>query len=70
MSKAKLSNTDRLIANFEDCQRGGVDKCRFRVGKYTGNGPSVVAALRRRGYTVEKLNSASYEITAAPESGK
>lgn len=66
MSKAKMTNTERLIANFEHCQKYGQDKCRFLVGRYTGNGASVVAALRRRGYTVEKLDSASYEITAAP----
>lgn len=65
-SQAHLSNTDRLIKNYEACQRAGVI-CRFSVGKYTGNGPSVVAALRRRGYAVERLPSGSYEIAAAPQ---
>lgn len=36
------------------------------VGRYTGSGPSVVAALRRRGYSVERAASGSYEITAGP----
>lgn len=62
----KLTNTDRLIASFEHCQKFGQDKCFFYVGKYTGNGPSVVSALRRRGYTVDKLGQAYYEITAGP----
>lgn len=63
--QTKQTNTERLIAVFNHCQEHALT-CRFRVGKYTGNGPSVVAALRRRGYTVSKLRQSSYEITAGP----
>jgi hypothetical protein len=66
MSSKSLSNTLRLIASFDHCKKYGQDRCSFFVGRYTGNGASVVAALRRRGYTVEKLGSASYEITSGP----
>lgn len=60
-----MTNTERLEREFLLCQKAEVP-CRFRVGKYTGNGPSVVAALRRRGYTVERLQPASYAIISAP----
>ncbi|MBF6615546.1 MAG: hypothetical protein ITG07_02350 [Candidimonas sp.] len=59
-----MTNTERLIANFNACAEQGVN-CHFMVGRYTGNGPSVVAALRRRGYTVERSGS-GYVITAGP----
>lgn len=59
-----MTNTDRLINDFNTCQAHGWN-CRFAVGKYTGNGPSVVAALRRRGFTVTKLCNAYYELTKA-----
>lgn len=58
-----LSNTDRLALNFEHCQRENALPCRFMVGRYTGNGPSVVAALRRRGYQVQPAGNSTYEIT-------
>lgn len=57
-----MTNTDRLINDYNNCQAHGCN-CRFAVGKYTGNGPSVVAALRRRGFTVTKLRNAYYELT-------
>lgn len=60
-----MTNTERLIHNFKHCQREGV-ACRFMVGRYTGNGPSVVAALRRRGYSVEPTGKGSYQLTAGP----
>lgn len=58
-----LSNTDRLIANFEHAEREGCLPVNFMVGRYTGNGPSVVAALRRRGFSVERTIH-GYAITA------
>lgn len=60
-----MTNTERLIDNFKHCQREG-QACQFMVGRYTGNGPSVVAALRRRGYSVEPTGKGSYQITAGP----
>lgn len=60
-----MTNTERLENDYKQCQLAGVP-CRFSVGKYTGNGPSVVAARRRRGYTVERLGNASYAIICAP----
>lgn len=62
-----MTNTQRLIEAFKHCQREGV-ACRFMVGRFTGNGTSVVAALRRRGYTVGRTGAdrQSYEITSGP----
>lgn len=45
-----MTNTERLIANL-----GTQPSITFMVGKYTGNGNSVVAALRRRGYKVDPV---------------
>lgn len=47
-----MTNTERLIKNLEHANNLGYPTVFFRVGKYTGNGPSVVEALRRRGYEV------------------
>jgi len=52
--KKPISNTERLIASLEFSSRFGVPYVTFSVGKYTGNGPSVVAALRRRGFKVDR----------------
>lgn len=60
-----MTNTERLIESFKHCQREG-STCCFMVGRYTGNGPSVVAALRRRGYSVERIKG-GYEITDGPK---
>lgn len=63
-----ISNTDRLIASFEHAEQVGLLPVNFMVGRYTGNGPSVVAALRRRGFTVDRTTG-GYAITgrsAAP----
>lgn len=63
----QLTNTERLIRDFEATQRTGGTKMHFMVGKYTGNGAAVVEALRRRGYTVESEGyKRGYTITAAP----
>jgi hypothetical protein len=48
-----MTNTDRLIALLEIAERAGANATiRFNVGRFTGNSPSVIAALRRRGFTV------------------
>ena len=49
-----LSNTDRLIKSFEATTKAGLASMDFSVGKYTGNGPGVVAALRRRGLKITR----------------
>jgi hypothetical protein len=54
-----MTNTERLIATLNNSMTGEV---LFTVGRWTGNGPSVVAALRRRGYTVTKSGS-GYRLT-------
>lgn len=62
-----MSNTERLIADLDHCTKHGVPYVNFMVGKYTGNGPSVVAALRRRGFKVVKVPAggvAAYRLTA------
>ena len=62
-----MTNTERLIQALEHCTRNGKPHTDFIVGKYTGNGPSVVAALRRRGYKVDRLpagGAAYYRLEA------
>lgn len=49
-----MTNTERLIASIEHCKMHGIKEFVFMVGRYTGNGPSVINALRRRGYKVQK----------------
>ena len=51
----KVTNTERLIKELDHAIRFGLDHIDFKVGKYTGNGTSVVAALRRRGFKVSKV---------------
>lgn len=62
-----MTNTERLIDSLRIAQKAGFAHLDFRVGKYTGNGSAVVAALRRRGYTV-KRNSypGSYRLHPLP----
>jgi len=50
-----MNNTERLIANLEHASKWGKPCVTFAVGRYTGNGTSVVAALRRRGYQVDRV---------------
>ena len=58
------SNSDRLICDLEVSVANHVNHVDFAVGKYTGNGPSVVAALRRRGFEVSKIAAATYRLHA------
>lgn len=60
-----MTNTERLIEGFDQCKAQGAT-LRFATGRYTGNGASVVGALRRRGYTVNRLRSSYYEVTNGP----
>jgi hypothetical protein len=48
------TNTDRLIATYEQAEREGYLPVRFMAGRWTGNSPAVIPALRRRGYKVER----------------
>lgn len=50
-----MTNTERLICSLAFAKKNGSDHVDFYVGRWTGNGSSVVAALRRRGFTVERL---------------
>ena len=54
-----MKNTDRPIESLKFSKMNGVDY----VGRYTGNGPSVVASLRRRGYKVEYFGHALYRLS-------
>ena len=66
-----MTNTERLIASVEHAVKHGQPSMTFMVGKYTGNGPSVTAALRRRGYKVEKVPTGGvtcYRLFAKQES--
>ncbi len=59
-----MTNTERLIASLEYAIKSGLPYLNFYVGKYTGNGASVVEALRRRGYRVERIGRAQYRLHA------
>ena len=47
-----MKPTDRLIKNIEDVIKFGGTETHFYVGKFTGYGPGVIPALRKRGYKV------------------
>lgn len=57
-----MTNTERLIQSLTSGYPHGVARMTFWVGKYTGNGPSVVNALRRRGYQVTRQANGSYVV--------
>lgn len=59
------TNTERLISSLETATAMGYSTVDFMVGKYTGNGPSVVAALRKRGFKVDRRIS-GYTLHAKP----
>lgn len=61
-----MTNTERLMAGFDHCKAQG-SSLRFATGRYTGNGTAVVEALRRRGYTVNRLRNSYYEVTNGPD---
>jgi hypothetical protein len=52
-----MTNTEKLIADLTNCKKNGITYVDFMVGKYTGNGSSVVSALKRRGFDVTKVPS-------------
>lgn len=60
-----MTNTERLIKSLEYAKQSGLNYVNFAVGKYTGNGSSVVSALRKRGFNVVKLKRAYYQLTEA-----
>ena len=60
-----MTNTERLIEGYKQCKAQGTTM-RFSTGRYTGDGTSVVEALRRRGYTVNRLGSSYYEVADGP----
>jgi hypothetical protein len=62
MAKRTTICIDRLFHDFQLCQHFGYP-CRFTVGRNTGYGPSVVAALEKRGYTLVKVRKSCFEIT-------
>lgn len=49
-----MKPTDRLIVTFNHVIENGLTEIRFYVGKFTGYGPGVIQALRKRGYTVSR----------------
>lgn len=61
----KLTNTDRLIETLERAEFSGNGVVFFYVGKYTGNGPAVIPALRKRGFKVSKHVTGMYELKRA-----
>ena len=52
-----MSNTQQLIAELSLAEKNGHASVIFYVGPCTGYGPSVVGALRRRGFVVAPLIS-------------
>jgi hypothetical protein len=66
-----MTNTERLIAGLNHALGHGISHVDFMVGRYTGNGSSVVAALRRRGYAVNRVpagSAAMYRLTLSAKS--
>lgn len=59
-----MTNTEQLLASLEWHQQYEYQHMDFYVGRFTGNGPAVVAAMRRRGYRVEKLSPGRYRVHA------
>lgn len=54
------------MMSFYFAKKSGFSYLNFSVGRYTGNGVAVVAALRRRGFDVERLGGTcpqSYRLT-------
>lgn len=59
------TNTERLICDLKTGLLNGHTEVSFMVGRYTGNGPSVVAALRKRGFVVDR-RIGGYTLRAKP----
>lgn len=59
----ELTNTERLIETLVRSENMGCNTVYFYVGRYTGNGPSVIPALRRRGFNVTKHVTGMYELS-------
>ncbi len=57
-----MTNTERLIENLEQATKHGVNYVHFYVGKFTGNSPAVISALRRRGYVVHSNPGGGYVL--------
>lgn len=62
-----MTNTERLVVQLEHTAKCGVPCMDFMVGKYTGNGASVVGALRRRGFKVERVGGRNATYRAYPK---
>ena len=62
-----VTNTERLIKSLETAIANGHSEVDFMVGRYTGNGPSVVTALRARGFVVNRRID-GYTLKAPPTS--
>ena len=65
-----MTNTERLIYSLECAIKSGMPHLNFMVGRYTGNGPAVVAALRRRGYQVTKVPAGGVTCYRLQQAGK
>ena len=59
---AGITKTQQLIDFLQEAEQNGVDHVIFYVGRYTGSGPAVIGALRRRGFLVSRLPGGSYEL--------
>lgn len=57
-----MTNTERLISDLAFAKSIGSTKIEFRVGRCTGNSPSVITSLRRRGYIVERVKGTTYSM--------
>ena len=58
------TNTQRLEADIAASAKRGDGSIHFYVGRHTGNGPSVLNALRRRGYVVQHAAGGGYTARA------
>ncbi len=62
---AGVTNTEQLLRSLHQAEQQGISRITFRVGKYTGNGPAVIGALRHRGFSVQRLHNGTYELCRA-----
>lgn len=58
-----MTNTERLEACVVESEKFADGQVHFYVGKYTGNNPSVLNALRRRGYVVSHAAKGGYIVS-------
>lgn len=57
-----MTKTEQLIQELDVTVKSGLDSMVFMVGRYKYYTVSCVNALRRRGYTVDKIAQETYRV--------